>query len=323
MHMKMSVIIPTYNRATMLGFALDALAKQEYSKQDYEIIVVDNNSRDNTPAMVQAFQAKNPEMPIHYVFEPCPGLVHARHAGARASHFEILCFTDDDGIWAPTCLRAIADVFARNPKVAAVGGKIVVRWDQPPPRWVIPYEPLLGKLDYGDEVRIATGLSINGGNFSIRKSVLFDLGGFNPDQIGDWLIGDGETGLCHKLHKAGALVGWAPQALMEHCQSVEKNATMQDIKRRFINNGRGVPYKIYSTDNKGAAALSLNLAKAFIKILYWNCYYIKYFVLGNDAERRLALFQRAFFTCQFPYTLKIMLSQEFRKMLRRRDWLSR
>lgn len=317
---KISVIVPTYNRADALSIALVSLIEQNYDPSHFEIIIVDNNSCDNTRQVVDSCISQYPLFRIRYVYEGQQGLVHARHSGAKAAQFDILSFTDDDAILSRNWLKEICRVFEMNEQVAAVAGKITIRWDETPPDWVIPYEDLLGKLDYGDEVRIEQGLWINGGNFNVKKSVLLEVGGFNPDQIGDWLIGDGETGLCRKLHNAGYLIGWAPDALMEHCQSVKKNATTRDIRRRFINNGRGIPYNIYAIQKQGWFYLFLNLFHVSGSIIRLSAIWILSILKSNQEMKYSALFNIAYCSCQFPYTFKLLFDRKFRALISKSNW---
>lgn len=81
------------------------------------------------------------------------------------------------------------------------------------------------------------GLFINGGSFSIRKQVLLQAHGFNPGQRGYYIVGDSETGLCRKLANAGVPIGWTPAATIWHLQQTNINGTLDDLKRRYRNNG--------------------------------------------------------------------------------------
>jgi len=84
--------------------------------------------------------------------------------------------------------------------MAAAGGPIHIVWESPPPKWLIEYIgqvkifPILGLLDVYDEFRLDPKGFFFGGNMAIRREVLFQVGGFNPDLIGDIYFGDGEAG---------------------------------------------------------------------------------------------------------------------------------
>ena len=94
--MKVSLIIPTFNRSLLLTKCLDSLVNQTYPITDYEIIVVDNNSIDNTFDIVNEYIKKYSN--LRYFKEKKPGLVNARHTGAKNASFDYLIFTDDDGV---------------------------------------------------------------------------------------------------------------------------------------------------------------------------------------------------------------------------------
>jgi glycosyltransferase involved in cell wall biosynthesis len=315
-----SVIVPTHNRALLLRDALVSLARQEYPADCYEVIVVDNGSVDKTKEFVAEVSENFPEVSVQYLFEPRKGLIYARHTGARSARFATLAFTDDDALLCPEWLSGIAAAFDHDDRVAAVAGPVQILWDSEPPAWVLAYEPLLGKLSYGSAAFVRQGVYINGGNFSINKSVLEDLGGFNPDQVGDWLIGDGETGLCHKLFASGAWIGYAPNALMEHRQFVRKNATVKDMKRRFANNGVGVPYRIFVVDNKGIKGLLKHLPVSLFHLLIASAAWTAFVFLKRSERRRAALFQISYAYAQIPYIFRILASPSFRIEVRKDYW---
>jgi glycosyltransferase involved in cell wall biosynthesis len=320
MKSKISVIVPTYNRAHIITMCLDSLVVQNYPKENYEIIVVNNNSSDNTKEIVRKYINNYPSVSIRNILEKRPGLVYARHTGAKHAKYDTLSFTDDDGILCKNWLKEVSNVFQANPEVAAVAGKIVIKWDKEPPDWVKPYEGLLGKLDYSDKTKYEKNISICGGNYHIKKSILFKLGGFNPDQIGDCLIGDGETGLNQKLWNCDYLIGWAPKAIMEHFQTVEKNATIKDIKRRFINNGIAIPYRIFVTQGKGSPSLIKNLIKVIKPIIKLQVKIIYFAIKGKKQEKYSSIFQLSYYIFQFPYTFKLIFNKRFAKYIRNTEW---
>ncbi|MBK7253622.1 MAG: glycosyltransferase [Ignavibacteria bacterium] len=319
--MKFSVIITTLNRADSIFMCLDSLVCQDYPKEKYEILIVNNNSTDNTEEVVEDYIRKYPEVNIRYYYVPKPGQVYARQIGILASKNEILTFTDDDGILVKNWLKEIANVFEKNENAAGVAGKIEIKWDKTPPEWIHDYEEQLGKLNYGDEIKYEIGLYMNAGNLSIKKDVLIDVGGFNPEMVGDWLLGDGETGLWLRLKKNNYLIGWAPKALMYHYQLADKNATVKDIKRRFMNNGICIPYNIYAINKEGTKALVKNMLYTFKQGIRWNIKKLKYTLAGNMKSRYYALFRTAFYFAQVKYSWKIITDKEFRNSLTKNDWL--
>lgn len=313
--MKISLILPTYNRVNILRTSLGYIARQDYPPDDFEIIVVDNNSTDDTRSVVEDFKIHHPQLFINYVFEKQQGLVYARHTGARSAKYDILSYIDDDGFLNPGWLREVARVFQANDQVAAVAGKIVIKWDSPPPDWIYQYEWLLGKLDYGGDILIRLGLYINGGSFSIKKKVLFELGGFDADQVGEWLIGSGEDELNEKLWRCNYLTAYTPNAVMEHYQLVEKNATEKDIRRRYRNLGVGIPYKIFTIEKKGYAGLIYNFLKR-IKGLALD--FLKCIILSMRKKKddvRHTRFIISYDWAQITYSLKIFFDKEFRTRL--------
>lgn len=252
--MRFSVIIPTLNRASLLQKVLLALNTQSLPASEFEIVVVDNGSTDNTDKIVGEFQ-KTSRAPVVFYRESRRGLHWARHAGAVTAKGEILAYIDDDAIPEKDWLEELGKAYSHF-QADSAGGKINIQWDREPPAWIIPYEPFLGRLDHGSEWRLLSNTEfINGGNFSILRNRLFEIGGFNPDQVNQRLIGDGETGLCLKIHKLGWKMAWVPDAVVRHMQFVDRNGTLQDIKRRFWNNGVCKAYAYYRTFKPGPGTL--------------------------------------------------------------------
>src|SRR5688572_314955 len=90
-----SAVITTYNRSSSLAAALNALLSQNAGGVRYEIVVVDNNSTDDTRATVEGLIAKG-HTNVRYVFESKQGITHGRNAGIAAARGRIIAFTDDD-----------------------------------------------------------------------------------------------------------------------------------------------------------------------------------------------------------------------------------
>jgi len=258
--MKASIIMPTYNRANVLSKSLDTCFAQTLPLNEYEVILVDNNSLDNTLDIAEIYQKKYSN--FRYIKELKAGATHARHTGAKNAQSDILVFVDDDGLFNPSLLEEILKVYETNSSVVAVTGKIDLLWDAPKPDWIEPYEFMLAKLDYGNEIKFGYDLYLNGLLFSINKNIFENLKGFNPDYIGGYLIGDGDTGLVDKLHKNKYLIGYTPYALVQHMQSVAVHGSVKDLGRRFYNVGISSSYAIFRKNN---FHFSYEIAKYLLK----------------------------------------------------------
>ena len=212
--MKISIIIPTHNRSEQLEMVLKSIFKLN-DKVSFEIIVVDNNSTDNTKAVCNSF--KN----IKYVFEKNTAFSKARNTGAINSTGQILLYLDDDVLVNDGSLTSILKVFKENNKCGAIAGKILPKFLSKPPNWTLDCQKSFNgwslynnetyhflKKDF-QEVNSGAGPMI-----AIKKIAYDKVGGFPPDTVGietnnkkntfnKHYTGPGEYGLCHKLKKAG------------------------------------------------------------------------------------------------------------------------
>src|SRR6266852_1963148 len=109
--MRLSVIIPTHNGAASLARAMRSALGLDYPHECFEVVVVDNASRDQTADVVHEIQAASGASCIRYVREDRLGLHYARHTGARVASGELLLFTDDDATFSPQWASAYAAVF--------------------------------------------------------------------------------------------------------------------------------------------------------------------------------------------------------------------
>jgi glycosyltransferase involved in cell wall biosynthesis len=216
---EISVIVPTLNRCEILAGALDSVCIQSFPSDQYEIIAADNGSSDGTRELVERLNQVHRRR-IRYLYEDQLGLHHARHAGARLARGEILVFTDDDATVDPGWLQAYGTAFAEHPEMVAAGGPVRPVWEVPPPEWLLDYigdaktfSPLSLMEPY-DGFRLDTKGFFFGVNMAIRRDMLFAVGGFNPELIGGFTVGDGESGLNRKLQERGCLIGYVPGAIV-------------------------------------------------------------------------------------------------------------
>lgn len=316
-----SIIIPTLNRGQILTKAVASARCQLFPPNQYEIIVVDNGSTDCTKELIEQINQENGK-PVYYVREERRGLQWARHTGAKVAKGNVLAYIDDDCVADPNWLAELECAY-KELNADAAGGKILIRWDREPPSWVICYEEVLGKLDYGSKMMLLEeGQYINGGNFSIRRERLFEIGGFNPGQIGNYLIGDCETGLCDKIHKARLRMVWVPTAVVWHCQRVDQNATFSDIRRRFMNNGITNAYAMFKRQPKRRSYLINWSAKSFYHFVAYKALAIIYFAFRNHDVYYRYEFQVAYHKAQAIYYLRLIWDTRLRHVVLRDDWIN-
>jgi glycosyltransferase involved in cell wall biosynthesis len=181
--MKMTVIVCTYNRCRSLAKALESIAASELPNSvAWEVLVVDNNSSDQTREVVQDFCARYPGR-FRYLFAARQGLSHARNDGVRQARGEIVAFTDDDLTVKPTWLWNLTGTLC-NGEWAGAGGRILPARTFSPQRWLAPDGPMGGPLyahfDLGDKAH-ELDRPPYGANMAFRKEMFEKYGGFRTD----------------------------------------------------------------------------------------------------------------------------------------------
>lgn len=217
--MRYSVIIATYNRADDLRETLESLAGLS-PQGEWEVIVVDNNSRDHTKAVVTE-AAKTFPVALHYIFEKEQGRCAAMNAGIRAARGEIIVTTDDDVRVGPDWLdaaRRALDGLACD----YVGGKVLPIWGSERPDWLPNrggrHWAVVALLDYGpDPIEFGKRVPL-GVNMAFRRDA-FARAGLWDNRVGrkaGTLLGQEvrEWGLRAKA--AGLRGFYAPEMVVNH-----------------------------------------------------------------------------------------------------------
>lgn len=241
---EISIVVATYNRAGEIGTALDRLLALRPDSPSHEIVVVDNNSRDETRAVVERYVARHPDK-VRYLFEGRQGVSYARNTGVAAARAPLIAFTDDDVWVSPDWLVAIRDAFERHPEAAFVGGKCLPRWPEPAPAWLTPehWGPL-ALFDYGDEP-FATSLDyqrcFGAGNMGIRREVFERVGGFDaatqhaPGAVA--AVEDHQLNL--RVWQAG-LRGWYVPGMVIYSDVPQARTVKRYHRKWFGDHGRAI-----------------------------------------------------------------------------------
>ncbi len=218
--MKVTVILCTYNRAPSLRKALESVARSIVPEAiDWEVLVVDNNSRDKTRETVEEFCALYPRR-FRYLFEAAQGKSHALNSGIRATDAQILAFMDDDVEVDPNWIYRLTSVFSQRPWTGA-GGRIRAEEGFVPPRWMdasgrYALAPL-AFFDLGPNAG-ETKEAPFGTNMAFRREVFEKYGDFRTDlgpQPGSEIRNE-DTEFGERLLAGGERFWYEPSALVYH-----------------------------------------------------------------------------------------------------------
>lgn len=219
--MDASVVVCTYNRAESLRRTLDKILEQRLDRNiPWEVIVVDNNSKDYTRQVVENFKERMDSPIIRYEFEGKQGLSYARNRGVISARGKYILFTDDDVSPEPNWLNEIVTGMAHY-GCNACGGWIGPAWAEPPPPWLTKrfYGFLALRIDENGPKLVTTlNEAPFGANMAFCKSVFDCYGLFdtNRGRVGNrlWSGEDGE--FFQRLFHGGAKVMYFPQARVYH-----------------------------------------------------------------------------------------------------------
>ena len=180
---EISVVVATYNRGEILPGTLESLINQE-GDTAYEVIVVDNNSTDDTRNVIEELRAKPGYEKLTYHFEEKQGVSHARNRGIAAARGGIIAFTDDDIRPVSNWISSVNEAFTKFPEADCIGGKVLPHPETKFPAWLTDkYWTPLALLDMGDKplnLDVQKGAGLVAANLAVRASVFKDVGLFQP-----------------------------------------------------------------------------------------------------------------------------------------------
>lgn len=229
---KLSIIIPTRNRAGLLRKALESVAEQPADPDFFEVLVIDNGSTDETKGVAKGFQGKIKN--FRYFYDARPGLHVGRNKGLLKSRGELVGYLDDDVVLFPNWINTILEAFKDEQTMCVEGS-------------VIPYDISLLTRDFRNKYEIRRGTyrfiysiscfwengiteddmrihrapagSFFGANSVYRKSVLIACRGFHPDGMPNNLLmyrGDGESYVIRYITKHKMKKMYYAQASVYH-----------------------------------------------------------------------------------------------------------
>jgi glucosyl-dolichyl phosphate glucuronosyltransferase len=225
--MQLDVVIPTYNRSALLKKAIGSLLRARVPAElSVKIIVVDNNSNDDTKAEISKV-AETSNSRVSYVFEKQQGRSPALNAGIAAATGDVIGFIDDDEeideAWYETILSAF-----RNNAVDFIGGPYVPRFEGEVPEWLPRDHPaVVGIVDGGDKVvpfdESYPGI-LMGGNAVFRRKVLQRVGPYSTalGRSGSRLLSCEDEDMYQRLRAARARGLYLPHLIVYHFIPLER-----------------------------------------------------------------------------------------------------
>lgn len=248
-----SVIIPTKNRAEGIKKTLESLKKQTYP--DFEVIIVDGNSTDNTKEVCLSY---NSDFPVAFIDGTGQGLVHDMNIGWKYAKGDIIIRTDDDVFMSKGWLEAINDTFNLSGNIGGVTGPTIMPKEYREGRDIFSYQDsmkkgnpmmkIIGRIyfnyllegkayrashwfrsgafglgsNYEDCLNIKEPIKVNNleaCNFSVKKEILKEIGGFDEryKTTGDYHEGDAAL----KIKEKGYDLIFNSKAKLYHCPSTQ------------------------------------------------------------------------------------------------------
>ena len=228
----LSIIISVYNEEKTLHQCLDSLLLLEYP--DYEIIMVNDASKDSTLEILKEYQKKSSKIKV-VTYAVNKGVPGARNEGMKAAKGDIFVFTDADAIFPKEWPTKLIEPFTTNQKVGATGGRDIAPPNQPLIHKCIDYTltSFIGTAGLrGAKVRLAK-YSVTGCNFAVKREVVEKVGMHN-EKI-RWRGEEKEW--CQRIREAGYEILFVPKSYILHYRRISLKSfwtqTYKSGKARF------------------------------------------------------------------------------------------
>ena len=254
---EISVAVCTYNRADVLPKCLESLANQTADTELFEVLIIDNNSTDNTKEIAIEFCEKHSN--YKYISEEKQGLSHARNRAIDEAKGKYVAYIDDDAIADKNWIEKIFSVIQNNKDIAAFGGKILPWYNTEKPKW---FKDEFALHSYGDK-HLQLSLKnypfgLSGSNMIFKKDILAKYNGFSAEygMAGNKIAFGEESLLFNKMLKNNENVQYFPDLFVYHLVS-EKSYSLKNAFRRSIQNGKAI------AQIRGSKLLSIDFVKKF------------------------------------------------------------
>lgn len=297
--MKLSVVLCTFNRSESLKSTLESIvASQVPNEVAWEVLVVDNNSTDDTREVVQKFCGSHPK--CRYIFEQKQGLSHARNAGIRQAKGDVIAFVDDDVTVDPHWLGNLSLPLEHLPWAGA-GGRIRAQRNVELPKWVRLEGPfsmggsLAALFDRGDSPSELHEPPY-GTNMAYRKCMFDKHGYFRTDlgRTGKGMIGQEDIEFGERLISAGERIWYEPAAIVFHPVLPERlnkkyflswwfGCGQSTVRKAGVQPGKwGIPRHVLTSGMVVVTSLKWFRSLDPVERFFWKCWTWMY--MGKTVE---------------------------------------
>ena len=249
-HPLITVAICSYNRHDYLVDTLTDVNRFKATRQDAEVVVVNNNSTDGTADMLERFDWTSP-VAFRTFNELKQGLSHARNRAIEEANGQFILFLDDDVYAKPEFLSQWVANLKAHPHLTGAGGRIVVHFDGKEPRWFPPIlHSILGHhFPYGKAQKYRRGAYPLGGHMLIKMDWFHERGAFNPllGRNGKVLGGGEEKDVFTKMKSDDVEVWFFPESVLRHRIGTSRLSREYVMRQAF---GMGAGDRIRCQDSR-------------------------------------------------------------------------
>jgi O-antigen/teichoic acid export membrane protein/glycosyltransferase involved in cell wall biosynthesis len=294
----LTITICTYNNARCLEHALLHISLQTDGGQLVPVLVVDNNSSDDTPAVVRSFETRLPN--LRYISEPRQGVAFARQRAISECSTGWLAFIDDDNYLAPDWVISARQFIATHPRCGAFGGRNTVVWETPPHRLIRECGYAYAALNLGSAAQLLTGQKrwmLRGAGMVIRRRPLVQAGCL------DWMLCVGrskkeggiageDTEMLARVAREGWEVWYNPACALDHF-IVARRVTLPYLARLHFGFGVAEPVLRGMSRREPFALWALRMVLRLLVLLWY--------VLREAPRALFSSYRRAKLSIWFAY----------------------
>jgi glycosyltransferase involved in cell wall biosynthesis len=217
-----TLVICTYNNAPLVEQALTNIEQQRNAPAGWSVMVVDNNSTDDTAEVVDRFVQRGSIPGLRRILETTQGVAFARRRAIIEADSEWIAFMDDDCLlrddWMAEALRACK----AHPNAGAMGGRVQLQWEVPPDDYVARHASGYAEQDYGSKAcLLPTDGHLVGPGMLVRKQAVLDCKWLDymalVSRQGRHLTTGEDTELVFRIRNAGYELRYDPALVVTHC----------------------------------------------------------------------------------------------------------